>query len=117
MATTKKTEKRNKSARKTATRCRWADGDPLMRAYHDDEWGRPQRDSRVLWETLMLDGFQAGLSWSIILRKREGFRRAFKGFDPRVVAKMTARDVDRLLLDPGIVRARAKILATIGNAR
>ena len=88
-----------------------------MRAYHDEEWGRPERDSRTLWETVVLDGFQAGLSWSIILRKREGFRRAFKGFDPADVARMTERDVDRLMLDPGIVRARAKIVATIGNAK
>jgi DNA-3-methyladenine glycosylase I len=101
----------------TVTRCRWADGDPLMRAYHDAEWGRPERDSRVLWETLMLDGFQAGLSWSIILRKREGFRKAFRSFDPVRVAAMTDADVDRLMLDPGIVRARAKIVATIGNAK
>jgi DNA-3-methyladenine glycosylase I len=88
-----------------------------MQAYHDDEWGRPVRDSRILWETLMLDGFQAGLSWSIVLRKREGFRKAFKGFEPAAVARMTERDVERLMLDPGIVRARAKILATIGNAK
>ena len=99
------------------TRCRWADSDPLMRAYHDTEWGRPERDSRTLWETLMLDGFQAGLSWSIILRKREGFRKAFRSFDPVKVATMTDADVDRLMLDPGIVRARAKIVATIGNAK
>src|SRR5580658_5738516 len=92
-------------------------GDPLMQAYHDEEWGRPERDSRALWEKLMLDGFQAGLSWSIILRKRDAFRRAFKGFDPVAVARMTDRDVDRLLLDAGIVRSRAKIVATIGNAR
>jgi DNA-3-methyladenine glycosylase I len=116
-ATPKKAKKGDKPGRKTVTRCRWADADPSMRAYHDDEWGRPERDSRVLWETLVLDGFQAGLSWSIILRKREGFRRAFKGFEPEVVARMTARDVERLMLDPGIVRARAKILATIGNAK
>jgi DNA-3-methyladenine glycosylase I len=88
-----------------------------MQAYHDDEWGRPVRDSRILWETLMLHGFQAGLSWSIILRKREGFRKAFKGFEPAAVARMTERDVERLMLDPGIVRARAKILATLGNAK
>ena len=98
-------------------RCRWAGSDPLMRAYHDGEWGRPERDSRVLWETLMLDGFQAGLSWSIILRKREGFRKAFHSFDPVRVAAMSDADVDRLMTDAGIVRARAKIVATIGNAR
>ncbi len=88
-----------------------------MRAYHDEEWGVPDHDSRSLWEALMLDGFQAGLSWSIILRKRDGFRRAFFGFDPGRVAKLGPRDVDRLMLDEGIVRARAKIEATIGNAK
>jgi len=89
----------------------------MLRAYHDEEWGVPERDSRSLWEALILDGFQAGLSWSIILRKRAGFRRAFYGFDPTRVAKLGARDVDRLMLDEGIVRARAKIEATIGNAK
>ena len=88
-----------------------------MRAYHDEEWGVPDHDGRSLWEALMLDGFQAGLSWSIILRKRDGFRRAFLGFDPERVAKLGPRDVDRLMLDEGIVRARAKIEATIGNAK
>ncbi|HEY3266349.1 MAG TPA: DNA-3-methyladenine glycosylase I [Armatimonadota bacterium] len=99
------------------TRCSWAEGDPLMTAYHDEEWGVPVRDSRVLWETLMLDAFQAGLSWSTILRKREAFRLAFQGFDPEVVARFTEADVQRLLMDPGIVRSRAKIEAIIGNAR
>ena len=98
-------------------RCTWARGDPLMMAYHDEEWGVPEFDSRALWEKLMLDGFQAGLSWSIILRKRETFRRAFRGFDPERVARFGARDVARLLEDPGIVRSRAKIEATIGGAR
>jgi DNA-3-methyladenine glycosylase I len=88
-----------------------------MAAYHDDEWGVPERDSRALWEKLILDGFQAGLSWSTILAKREAFRKAFRGFDPAKVARFTARDVERLLADPGIVRSRAKIEATIGNAR
>ena len=88
-----------------------------MRAYHDEEWGVPERDSRALWEKLMLDGFQAGLAWVIILRKRDAFRRAFKGFDPKVVAKFSAADVNRLMQDAGIVRSRAKIEATIGNAR
>ena len=88
-----------------------------MVAYHDTEWGVPERDSRALWEKLVLDGFQAGLSWSIILRKRDAFRKAFRGFDPKVVARLGKRDVERLLLDPGIVRSRAKIEATIGNAR
>jgi DNA-3-methyladenine glycosylase I len=88
-----------------------------MQAYHDAEWGVPEYDSRALWEKLMLDGFQAGLSWSIILRKREGFRKAFKGFDPRKVSRFTEADVARLLEDPGIVRSRAKIEATIAGAR
>jgi DNA-3-methyladenine glycosylase I len=88
-----------------------------MRAYHDEEWGVPERDSRALWEKLMLDGFQAGLAWITILRKREAFRRAFEGFDPAVVARFGEADVLRLLQEPGIVRSRAKIEATIGNAR
>lgn len=98
-------------------RCSWAQTDPLMRAYHDEEWGVPLRDSRALWEMLMLEGFQAGLSWSIVLRRREGFQKAFEGFNPEVVAKFDAADVARLMEDPGIIRARAKIEATIGNAR
>jgi DNA-3-methyladenine glycosylase I len=92
-------------------------GDPLMQAYHDEEWGKPERDSRALWEKLMLDAFQAGLSWSIILRKREAFRRAFSQFDPVRVARYGQRDIKRLLANPGIVRSRAKIEATIGGAR
>jgi DNA-3-methyladenine glycosylase I len=99
------------------TRCAWAGSDPLMRAYHDAEWGVPVRDSRMLWETLMLEGFQAGLSWSVILRKREAFRAAFAGFDPKRVARFGAADVARLMADPGIVRARAKIEATIRGAQ
>jgi DNA-3-methyladenine glycosylase I len=98
-------------------RCTWADSDPLMRDYHDVEWGVPETDSRALWEKLMLDGFQAGLSWSIILRKRDAFRKAFRGFDPKKVARFGERDVARLLDDAGIVRSRAKIEATIGGAR
>ncbi|MCI4352583.1 MAG: DNA-3-methyladenine glycosylase I [Thermoplasmata archaeon] len=98
-------------------RCPWAGGDPLLREYHDEEWGIPVRDSRTLWEKLMLDGFQAGLSWSIILRKRDAFRRAFKQFDPEVVARFRERDITRLLADPGIVRSRVKIEATIAGAR
>jgi DNA-3-methyladenine glycosylase I len=98
-------------------RCSWAGSDPLMQAYHDEEWGVPMRDSRALWEMLMLEGFQAGLAWSIILKKREGFRKAFKGFDPKKLAKFTEADVERLMQDEGIVRARAKILATIEGAR
>jgi DNA-3-methyladenine glycosylase I len=98
-------------------RCTWADGDPLLAAYHDEEWGVPLRDGRAMWEKLMLDGFQAGLSWLIILRKRQAFRRAFADFDPQAVARFDRADVARLLRDPGIVRSRAKIEATIGNAR
>jgi DNA-3-methyladenine glycosylase I len=98
-------------------RCRWAGSDPLMRAYHDEEWGIPLYDSRALWELLMLEGFQAGLSWNIILRKREGFRKAFKGFDPEKVARFGEADVARLMQDECIVRARAKIDATIAGAR
>src|SRR5260221_4462075 len=82
---------------RAASRCVWAGGDPLMQAYHDEEWGVPQRDSRALWEMLMLEGFQAGLSWAIVLRKREAFRKAFAGFDPDSVARFTARDVDLML--------------------
>ena len=98
-------------------RCAWAASDPLLCAYHDEEWGVPEYDSRALWEKLMLDGFQAGLSWAIILRKRDAFRRAFKGFEPARVARFGEADVVRLLGDPGIVRSRAKIEATIGGAR
>lgn len=97
-------------------RCAWAESDPLLRAYHDEEWGVPEHDSRALWENLMLDGFQAGLSWITILRKREAFRQAFQGFDPKTVAQFGGADVARLLEDPGIVRSRSKIEATIGNA-
>src|SRR5262245_40175046 len=99
------------------TRCAWAGEDPLMQAYHDREWGVPERDPRMLWETLMLEGFQAGLSWTVILRKREAFRAAFAGFDPEKVAAFGEADVARLLADPGIVRARAKIEATIRGAQ
>jgi DNA-3-methyladenine glycosylase I len=98
-------------------RCAWADGDALLRAYHDHEWGVPEYDSRALWEKLMLDGFQAGLSWLIVLRKRDAFREAFRGFDPHLVARFGDADVARLLANPGIVRSRAKIEATIGGAR
>ena len=98
-------------------RCAWAVNDPLYRAYHDEEWGVPEYDSRRLWETLMLEGFQAGLSWIIILRKRAAFRKAFKNFDPAQVASFTEADIERLLQDPGIIRSRAKIQATIQGAR
>jgi DNA-3-methyladenine glycosylase I len=99
------------------SRCLWAEGDPLMAAYHDWEWGRPVHDSRALWEMLMLEGFQAGLSWRTILRRREGFRAAFRGFEPETVAKFNAADIRRLMADAGIIRSRAKIEATIGGAR
>lgn len=98
-------------------RCTWALGDPLMCAYHDHEWGAPERDSRALWEKLMLDGFQAGLSWITVLRKREAFREAFAGFDPQRVARFGEADIRRLLENPGIIRSRAKIAATIDGAR
>jgi len=98
-------------------RCAWAESDPLLRAYHDEEWGVPERDSRALWEKLVLDGFQAGLSWITVLRKREAFRQAFEGFDPTIVAEYGPADVARLLDDAGIIRSRAKIEAAIGNAR
>ena len=102
---------------RTKSRCAWAQKDELMRAYHDAEWGVPQRDSRALWELLMLEGFQAGLSWITVLRKREAFRKAFKGFDPAKVARFGEADIARLLQDPGIIRSRAKIQATIDAAR
>src|SRR4029077_9399840 len=92
-------------------RCSWATTDPVYIAYHDTEWGVPQHDSRALWEMLMLEGFQAGLSWAIVLRKRAAFRKAFAGFDPDAVARFSRRDVGRLLGNPGIIRARAKIEA------
>lgn len=103
--------------KRPVARCAWADGDPLMQAYHDHEWGVPVRDSRLLWEMLMLEGFQAGLAWIIVLRKREAFRHAFAGFDPATVARYGERDILRLMADPGIIRSRAKIEATIGGAR
>jgi DNA-3-methyladenine glycosylase I len=98
-------------------RCKWAESDPLLREYHDKEWGVPEHDSRALWELLMLEGFQAGLAWITVLRKREAFRTAFRGFKPEVVAKFGKRDIDRLLKDPGIIRSRAKIEATIAGAK
>jgi DNA-3-methyladenine glycosylase I len=98
-------------------RCEWAAGsDELMVAYHDEEWGVPSHDDVHLFEMLTLEGAQAGLSWSTILRKREGYRRAFAGFDPGVVARFEAKDVERLLADPGIVRNRLKIESTVNNA-
>jgi DNA-3-methyladenine glycosylase I len=97
-------------------RCGWAGDDPLLIAYHDDEWGRPVHDERRLFEFLILEGAQAGLSWMTILRKREGYRRAYRGFDPAVVARFGARQVQRLLADEGIVRNRLKIESSIDNA-
>jgi DNA-3-methyladenine glycosylase I len=99
-----------------ANRC-WESSDPLYNAYHDDEWGRPVLDERGLYERLCLEGFQSGLSWLTILRKRESFRAAFAGFDPERVARFEERDVERLLADAGIVRHRGKIEAAIANAR
>jgi DNA-3-methyladenine glycosylase I len=98
-------------------RCAWAGSDPLMQQYHDSEWGVPERDGRALWEVLMLEGFQAGLSWQTILRKREAFRKAFRGFDPIDVARFGEEDISRLICDEGIIRSRAKIEATIDGAR
>lgn len=98
-------------------RCGWAGSNPLMQQYHDTEWGVPERDSRMLWETLMLEGFQAGLSWEIILRKRDTFREAFAGFGPGQVAAFDEKDIERLMGNPGIVRALAKIEATIRGAQ
>lgn len=99
------------------TRCPWADASDSERAYHDTEWGVPVRDDRRLFEMLTLEGAQAGLSWSTILNKREGYRRAFTRFDPAKVARFTAERVDELLLDASIVRHRGKIESTIGNAK
>jgi len=99
------------------SRCSWAGSDPLMVAYHDAEWGVPARDDRTLFEFLVLEGSQAGLSWMTILRKREGYRRAFAGFDPERVAAFGEADFERLLGDASIVRNRAKIDAAVGNAR
>lgn len=98
-------------------RCTWCGQDPVYVAYHDTEWGVPEYDSRALWEKLILDGFQAGLSWITILKKRDNFRSAFAGFDPNVIAEWGEGEVTRLLGDAGIVRHRGKIEATIGNAR
>ena len=99
------------------SRCAWGAGDPVYVAYHDTEWGFPSRDDRHLFEKICLEGFQAGLSWLTILRKRENFRRAFANFQPEMVARFDARRVSRLLRDPGIVRHRGKIESAIHNAR
>jgi DNA-3-methyladenine glycosylase I len=97
-------------------RCAWCGTDPVYQAYHDQEWGRPIHDPRALWEALCLESFQAGLSWITILRRREGFRAAFAGFDPQIVAGWTEADVARLLANPNIIRHRSKIAATITGA-
>src|SRR5580693_640785 len=102
---------------KEKQRCAWPGEDALYVAYHDQEWGVPEYDGRALYEKLVLDGFQAGLSWITILRKRENFRKAFHGFDPHKVARYGARDIDRLLKNDGIIRSRAKIEAAVRGAR
>lgn len=102
---------------KETQRCAWPGADSQYLAYHDTEWGVPEYDGRALYEKLMLDGFQAGLSWITILRKRDNFRKAFHGFDPQRIARYGTRDIDRLLRNDGIVRSRAKIEAAIRGAR
>lgn len=104
------------NAGKEVVRC-WGDNDPIMQQYHDLEWGVPVYDSRALWEKLMLDGFQAGLSWRIILTKRDALRQAFCGFDPLKVATFTEDDIERLAVNPEIIRSRMKIRAVVNNAR
>ena len=101
----------------TPERCPWCGTDPLYQAYHDDEWGVPETDPQALWEKLVLDGFQAGLSWITILKKRDNFRATFDGFDPARVARWGEAEVARALADPGIVRHRGKIEATVAGAR
>lgn len=102
---------------KALNRCGWAGDDALMQAYHDKEWGVPLHDDRKLLEAIVLDGAQAGLSWRTILLRREGYRKVFYRFDAKRMAKMTARDVERLMKDTGIIRNRAKILSAIANAK
>ena len=99
------------------TRCPWPGDDPLYIRYHDDEWGVPTHDDRELFELLVLEGAQAGLSWITVLRKREAYREAYHGFDPAIVAKFDEADVERLMGNPGIIRNRAKIMSSIKNAR
>jgi DNA-3-methyladenine glycosylase I len=101
----------------TPDRCAWTGGDPLMQAYHDEEWGVPERDSRALWEKFQLDGHQAGLSWITILRKRETMREEFDGFEPEKIARWTQKRIDRAMKNPGIIRSPIKIDATIRNAQ
>src|SRR3972149_3230233 len=110
---------KNGEAVSTATKrtCGWASGDPLMSEYHDTEWGTPLHEDRKLFEFLVLDGAQAGLSWRTVLRKRENYRKAFRGFDPNRVSRFGPREVRRLLSDPGIIRNRLKIESSITNAK
>src|SRR3954462_15988973 len=105
------------TAEEQVRRCSWAGTDPIYIAYHDTEWGVPQHDSRMLWEMLMIEGFQAGLSWTIILRKRDAFRKAFARFNPKKVAAFDAFHINRRMDDEVRVHARAKIAATIRGAR
>ncbi len=107
----------SRRARQKEERCGWCGDDPIYVAYHDEEWGVPEYDDRALFEKLILDGFQAGLAWITILRKRDNFRKAFHGFKPEKIARYTDKDVERLLANEGIIRHRGKIEATIGNAR
>ena len=107
----------NRRTQADARRCAWANSDPLYIAYHDDEWGVPVHDDRKLFEMIVLEGFQAGLSWLTILKKRDAFRKAFGRFDPRKIARYTRRDVDRLSKNKDIIRNRLKIEAAITNAR
>src|SRR5689334_16336125 len=102
---------------KPVVRCSWVSSDPIYIAYHDEEWGVPERDGPRLFEKLLLDGFQAGLSWITILRKREAFRSAFEGFDPQRVARFGAPKLAALMKDPGIVRNRAKVFGSVKNAQ
>lgn len=102
---------------KVAKRCHWCGSDPLYIAYHDEEWGKPVFDDKILFEFMILEGAQAGLSWITILRRREGYRTAFEDFDVKKVAALTADDVERLMLDAGIIRNRLKINSTINNAQ
>lgn len=98
-------------------RCAWAEGHELLQEYHDEEWGVAVHDDRELFEKLLLDGAQAGLSWLTILKRRDGYRRAFEGFDPERIARYGPADVERLLADPGIIRNRRKVASAVGNAR
>ena len=113
----KQRRRRRREGQEEMKRCSWPGEDELYIRYHDEEWGRPVTDDRRLFEKICLEGFQSGLSWITILRKRENFRKAFKNFDPAVVARFGARDVQRLLKDAGIVRHRGKIESTINNAK